>query len=653
MIRFQRCFVGFIAFGVVSSLAPSVQASTHMQSSVSFQQGQDRPLLGAALQAKANSPVVREVRVRAATTRLRVGGIRLVVPKGAIARGERVRLQVGGRVARKPGTVQSSGRPVNVSIVGGGQPRGPVYLHLPYRRSAVPAGLTASEALVPVSYRAKTGWQPIPFVAHKHSLRLKLNHFSWKDWFSTRWSDVKEKFNRITGAHRVAPQCTRNGRAPAWFRSSPSGYFLDYCVEHEGSDAVVELANNHSYGILVSYNGMKPRWAWSDYASDSSTVSKAMEATAKRLFLDGIYVGPYGRATIAFPAGDWTQGVITSYPTGTSMLLDGLRLLLPFSGDLAKALEKSDNAMDLSNRMAPCARIGSSALNGGSPTDLRNGFKCIASALANVSDNPLEKALINALGTAFAIADGLVAPFTVIVEEMKGWNRGSLSMSATRGGGSTPPPPPAPPGTVPLIYHVVGVDPPGLAFRSAPTLSAGINRRLLRGTAVEIVCQVAGDPVLAYGRTTIVWNKTAQGDYASDAYFDTPTYYDFSANIPRCAGGGSPPPPPPAPGGIAVATTSNYLVPPWKGGSPLNVRTSPSISAPVAYTIPTGTVVRVSCQAVGSPIGSSGQYPGNSTWDRLTDGNWIHDALTESPGGIRVDLGGGNFAFFSPGWPRC
>ena len=26
---------------------------------------------------------------------------------------------------------------------------------------------------------------------------------------------------------------------------------------------------------------------------------------------------------------------------------------------------------------------------------------------------------------------------------------------------------------------------------------------------------------------------------------------------------------------------------------------------------------------------------------------------TGSPGGIRQDLGGGNLAFFSPGWPRC
>ena len=653
MFRFQRLVISCtVAASMAWSLVPATQAAESSTAQLAAASAQAQVVHSSSSRAKSKKRVVRKVRVRSGTTKLRVGRVRLVVPKGAIAKGKRVRLQVGGRASRRPGQVRSSGLPVNVSIVGGGQPRLPVYLYLPYRKSAVPAGMTATQALVPVSYRVKKGWQPVPFVAHTRSLRLKLTHFSWKDWFSTRWSEVKDKFERITGAHHVDPQCKRNGQVPSWFRSSPSAHFLDYCVEHEGSDAVIELANNRSYGVLISYNGLKPHWAWSDYASDSATVSAAMKAIAPRLFLDGIYIGPYGRATVAFSAGDWTQGSISAYPTGTSMLLDGLRLLLPFSGDLAKSLDESDNAMDLANRLAPCARVGSSALNGGSFTDLRNGFKCIASALANLSGNPLEKALITALGTAFAVADGLTASFTAIVEEMKGWNRGSLSFTATRGGGSTPPPAPPPPGAIPLIYHVVGVDPPGLAFRSAPSLSAGINRRLLQGTPVEIVCQIAGDPVLAYGRTTVVWNRTAQGDYASDAYFDTPAYYDFSAQIPRCSGGGSPPPPP-ANGGIAVVTTSNYLVPPWKGGSPLNVRTSPSTSASVAYTIPTGSVVRVSCQAVGSPIGSSGQYPGNSTWDRLVDGNWIHDALTESPGGIRVELGGGNFAFFSPGWPRC
>ena len=74
----------------------------------------------------------------------------------------------------------------------------------------------------------------------------------------------------------------------------------------------------------------------------------------------------------------------------------------------------------------------------------------------------------------------------------------------------------------------------------------------------------------------------------------------------------------------------------------------------MAYTLPTGTVVRVICQAAGGPIGSSGMYPGNSTWDKLTDGNWIHDALTDSAGGGgRTELGGGNFAYWTAGWPRC
>ncbi len=111
---------------------------------------------------------------------------------------------------------------------------------------------------------------------------------------------------------------------------------------------------------------------------------------------------------------------------------------------------------------------------------------------------------------------------------------------------------------------------------------------------------------------------------------------------------------PQQPAGIPITTTTQFLVAPWKGGSPVNIRTGPSTSYPVAYTLPTGTVVRVICQAAGGPIGSSGMYPGNSTWDKLTDGNWIHDALTDSAGGGgRTELGGGNFAYWTAGWPRC
>lgn len=106
--------------------------------------------------------------------------------------------------------------------------------------------------------------------------------------------------------------------------------------------------------------------------------------------------------------------------------------------------------------------------------------------------------------------------------------------------------------------------------------------------------------------------------------------------------------------GIPITTTTQFLVPPWKGGSPVNIRTGPSTSYPVAYTVPTGGVVRVVCQAAGGPIGPSGLYPGNSTWNKLVDGNWIHDALTDSAGGGgRTELGGGNFAYWTAGWPRC
>ena len=326
------------------------------------------------------------------------------------------------------------------------------------------------------------------------------------------------------------------------------------------------------------------------------------------------------------------------------MLLDGLRLILPFAGKVADGVSASDKAVTLANDLIECGRIGSGALNGGSAQDLRTTFKCIAEAVARQSNDWLEQQLTGMLGTAMAIADGFASSFTVIVEEMHGWNRGSFAITRIVAG-VKPPPPAPPPGY--FTYHVVGAD-LGLNFRSAPSLSASVVRKLPTGTAVQVACQVAGDSVSLYGRSTVVWNKTVQGDYASDAYFDTPALYEFSSNIPRCSGNA-----PPTDTSIPVATTTQFLVPPWQGGSTVNVRRSPDINAPVAYTLPTGTVVRVVCQAVGSPIGYVGKYPGNSTWDKVKDGNWIHDAVTDSPGGIRQDLGGGNFAFFSPGWPRC
>jgi hypothetical protein len=58
------------------------------------------------------------------------------------------------------------------------------------------------------------------------------------------------------------------------------------------------------------------------------------------------------------------------------------------------------------------------------------------------------------------------------------------------------------------------------------------------------------------------------------------------------------------------------------------------------------------CQTVGSRFGT-GSFPDNRTWDKLTNGNFVHDNLTSTPGGIRESLAGGGYAFWTRGIPRC
>jgi surface antigen len=56
-----------------------------------------------------------------------------------------------------------------------------------------------------------------------------------------------------------------------------------------------------------------------------------------------------------------------------------------------------------------------------------------------------------------------------------------------------------------------------------------------------------------------------------------------------------------------------------------NLRAGPGTNHRVLGVIGRGTVVHVSCQARGTV------YDGSTMWNRLTDGRWVHDALTNSP----------------------
>jgi hypothetical protein len=84
------------------------------------------------------------------------------------------------------------------------------------------------------------------------------------------------------------------------------------------------------------------------------------------------------------------------------------------------------------------------------------------------------------------------------------------------------------------------------------------------------------------------------------------------------------------------------------------VRNGPSIRSTVVATLGSNVAVDVGSQTGGSRIGS-GSYPNNSTWNRLTDGRWIHDIHLNTKGdGSKVSIadGLGGYALYSIGIPR-
>lgn len=99
-------------------------------------------------------------------------------------------------------------------------------------------------------------------------------------------------------------------------------------------------------------------------------------------------------------------------------------------------------------------------------------------------------------------------------------------------------------------------------------------------------------------------------------------------------------------------TTTSYV----GGGTSVNVRSAPQLTVGnpdnTVYRLPTGAQLSIECQLVGGKLGFS-QYSENRTWNRLSDGRYIHDVVTTSPGGPRSALADGGYVAWSSTIPRC
>lgn len=154
-----------------------------------------------------------------------------------------------------------------------------------------------------------------------------------------------------------------------------------------------------------------------------------------------------------------------------------------------------------------------------------------------------------------------------------------------------------------------------LNARNAPSTSATVVTvdAFLKGDQVPVVCQATGSA--AYGST--VWDKTTDGTWVPDAYVRTGST-GFATGVPRCA--------------TTTAPTSFR----YPAMTELDGRSTRRVAAPAVKVYPAGSIVTITCQAIGE------NAYGSTIWDKTSDGLWITDHYLKT-----------GFDTFVPGVPRC
>ena len=132
--------------------------------------------------------------------------------------------------------------------------------------------------------------------------------------------------------------------------------------------------------------------------------------------------------------------------------------------------------------------------------------------------------------------------------------------------------------------------------RATTRVSAPAVKVYPAGSTVRITCQAIGEN--AYGSN--IWDRTGDGLWITDHYVKT-GFDGFDPGLPRCTDNTS-------------NSGSGYLA-----KTELNGRATKSVSAAAVKIYPSGSTIKITCQAYG-------EYAyGSYIWDRTGDGLWVAD----------------------------
>jgi flagellar protein FlgJ len=143
-----------------------------------------------------------------------------------------------------------------------------------------------------------------------------------------------------------------------------------------------------------------------------------------------------------------------------------------------------------------------------------------------------------------------------------------------------------------------------LNLRSGPSTVDARVGSVANGARLAVVCQVYSQQIAGTVRNSPFWDRLSNGRYVADAFVRWSPARPF---VPWCA-----------PGGASYGTVNS-------GGGPVNVRAGASSSSTKVGTLANGTRLSVACQQWGERV--AGNVRTTNTWNRLTNGRYVSDAL--------------------------
>jgi hypothetical protein len=188
------------------------------------------------------------------------------VPSGAAAGPLRLRVErLRAEEAPPPQEgLMAVGVPVRVTLLAG-ELSGPVRLELKYDPTKVPEGMP-EEALFLARYDEAAGrWVALlnsQVDTQRQRVVVEVDHFSIlsvfafaREWLSSVWNGFIDAFQTFVAkkVRTVQPACGRPDGV-FWEPVGQAWEVLLGCVERDGNDIVMKVANNRSYGLWVSYD---------------------------------------------------------------------------------------------------------------------------------------------------------------------------------------------------------------------------------------------------------------------------------------------------------------------------------------------------------------------------------------------------------------